>query len=418
MNSLLIDKSTMINDDSPLGDDEEEIIIYVDFEGTTGSNTFCNEKLELDMIGLDSEHPIMQVNGKYYEGTYEDAVGTYMFFEKNTDPVIEDEVFDKISTLKYYNKSRKILKMKRVFVKPRLEVLGDSNHPQSIPNLETIKAAGVPPNYQEEALLLWEEMRTERLEALNEYLEKQRQREEKRQQGIELESESDEDNPFAMYKPTTQKLPNTMLQTNKNNDKNGKIRHVDQSNTLTILDPGPSTSKENVAWADFVGNSTNIRQKHQSSIQPKNKGYIEILTTRSRKEKKKPRKKRNEKVGVIKTNKSTLNDGLQNCISNNKNKINDKSPADEIVLNTDNEQHSTTVTDEIVETIDISTDDVNNGIENIQLDDSPLLIDDDSSQNDNEIVDKKVEKQKKREAKMFEISQRLKKLATEINPNT
>lgn len=73
-----------------------------------------------------------------------------MFFDKNTELVIEDEVFDKTPSLKYYNKSRKVLKMKRVFVKPRLEVLGDSNHPQSIPNLETIKAAGVPPNYQKE----------------------------------------------------------------------------------------------------------------------------------------------------------------------------------------------------------------------------------------------------------------------------
>ncbi|KAK0172426.1 hypothetical protein PV328_005743 [Microctonus aethiopoides] len=414
----------MINDDSPLGDDEEDIFIYVDFEATTSSSIFCNEKLELDMIGLDSEHPIMQVNGKYYEGTYEDAVGTYMFFDKNTEPVIEDEVFDKTPSLKYYNKSKKVLKMKRVFVKPRLEVLGDSNHPQSIPNLETIKAAGVPPNYQKEALLFWEEMRTERLEALNEYLEKQRQREEKRQQGIELESDSDEDNPFAMYKPTAQKLADNTLQTNKNNDKDGENCLNKQSNTLKILDPGPSTSKENVAWSDFIGNPRNIK-KYESPIQRKNQGYIEIVKTRSRRQRKNPRKKRNEKVNDIATSKSVLNDGLQNCTLNNeKNKTNDESPADEIVSKVDDELHTMTITDEIIDTIDVSTDDVNYGIENMELEDSQLVIDDDSSENsekiipNTEMVDKKVEKQKKREAKMLEISQRLKKIASDINTNT
>lgn len=274
------------------------------------------------------------------------------------------------------------------------------------------------------ALLFWEEMRTERLEALNEYLEKQRQREEKRQQGIDLESDSDEDNPFAMYKPTVQKLTDNTLQTNKNNDKDGKNCLNNQSNTLTILDPGPSTSKENVAWSDFIGNSRNIK-KYESPIQRKNQGYIEIVKTRSRKEKKKPRKKRNEKVSDIATNKSVLNDGLQNCTLNNQeNKTNDESPTNEVVSKVDDELHTMTITDEIIETIDISTDDVNYGIENIELEDSKLVIDDDFSENseeivpNTEIVDKKVEKQKKREAKMFEISQRLKKIASDINTNT
>lgn len=43
-------------------------------------------------------------------------------------------------------------------------------------------------------------MRNNRLNALHLYLEKQRIREQKKSQGILLESESDEDNPFAMYR--------------------------------------------------------------------------------------------------------------------------------------------------------------------------------------------------------------------------
>lgn len=42
-------------------------------------------------------------------------------------------------------------------------------------------------------------MRSNRLNALHSYLEKQRIRQQKKSQGIILESESDEDNPFAIY---------------------------------------------------------------------------------------------------------------------------------------------------------------------------------------------------------------------------
>lgn len=45
-------------------EDEEEMLVYVEFEGLTGSDTFSNQDLQLDMIGIDSEHPIMEINGR------------------------------------------------------------------------------------------------------------------------------------------------------------------------------------------------------------------------------------------------------------------------------------------------------------------------------------------------------------------
>ena len=54
----------MFEEDDELPDDEQEILVYVEFDGSVAGNTFSNENLHLDMIGLDSEHPIMQVNGK------------------------------------------------------------------------------------------------------------------------------------------------------------------------------------------------------------------------------------------------------------------------------------------------------------------------------------------------------------------
>lgn len=73
-----------------------------------------------------------------------------MFFDKEKNPVVDDAVFDVPPKLKYSMKTRKILKMKRVFVKPRLEVMGDSDNVEFVPNVETLKEAGVPPAYQDE----------------------------------------------------------------------------------------------------------------------------------------------------------------------------------------------------------------------------------------------------------------------------
>lgn len=50
--------------ESDLSDDETEILVYVECEGYVNSNTFKNENLSLDIVGIDSEHPIMQINGK------------------------------------------------------------------------------------------------------------------------------------------------------------------------------------------------------------------------------------------------------------------------------------------------------------------------------------------------------------------
>lgn len=55
---------TKMQSDDELLEDEEEMLVYVEFEGLVGSNVFNNEELQLDMIGIDTEHPIMQVNGR------------------------------------------------------------------------------------------------------------------------------------------------------------------------------------------------------------------------------------------------------------------------------------------------------------------------------------------------------------------
>lgn len=50
--------------DTEIPEDEEEIFVYVEFEGLVDGNVFSEAQLQLDMIGIDTEHPIMQINGR------------------------------------------------------------------------------------------------------------------------------------------------------------------------------------------------------------------------------------------------------------------------------------------------------------------------------------------------------------------
>lgn len=65
----------------------------------------------------------------------------------------DDPVFDDIPSLTYFTKTKKILKMQRIFIKSRAEVLGDSSHHHCIPNLKTLRLAGVPCRYQEKGII-------------------------------------------------------------------------------------------------------------------------------------------------------------------------------------------------------------------------------------------------------------------------
>lgn len=50
--------------DDDLSESEEEMLVYVEFEDLVGSKTFSKEDLQLDMTAIDTEHPVMQINGR------------------------------------------------------------------------------------------------------------------------------------------------------------------------------------------------------------------------------------------------------------------------------------------------------------------------------------------------------------------
>lgn len=51
-------------DDDELQEDEEELLVYVEFPNCDENSMFGIERLKLDILGIDTETPIIQVNGK------------------------------------------------------------------------------------------------------------------------------------------------------------------------------------------------------------------------------------------------------------------------------------------------------------------------------------------------------------------
>ena len=381
--------------DEELSEDEEEILVYVEFEGLVDGNGFSEKQLQLDMIGVDTEHPIMQINGRFYEGAYEDLAGTYMFFTSDDTSVVNDPVFDAASNLKYFAKTRKFLKMQRIFIKPRTEVLGDSEDSQCIPNLNTLKQAGIPIRYYEQALSFWKTMRDDRLNALHLYLEKQRVRQQKKAQGIMLDSESDEDNPFAAYKHKDES-------DSVNNPEDARIesKRESQDNTEsleTIINACQNNVEELVAATEPKslilndGNSRLVRTIKTYKTKTLRKRNATIARNMQRK------KHRTKGKRLISDKKETESSNTgEKSEQPGRSNVTQTSDSTEIIRTVsenenEKEKEKETESEKVVAIIGESKVDINQ-----------------TSSTDNKVI-----KQRKREAKMKEISAQLKAIAEE-----
>ena len=82
-------------------------------------------------IGLDTEQPIVQIGNQVFAGTFEDTIGTSLFFtldDKDKDEAVlpaaaegKERVFDNAPTkrVEYVCKADKKLILKRVFLTPK-----------------------------------------------------------------------------------------------------------------------------------------------------------------------------------------------------------------------------------------------------------------------------------------------------------
>lgn len=98
-------------------DSEEELLVYAEFEDTVNIEKYR----AVHVLGVNGKNPVIQMDDTFFTGKFENALGTYMFFEEDPEPKSEDPLFDKLpeKNLKYLCKTKKLLNMEHAYVTPK-----------------------------------------------------------------------------------------------------------------------------------------------------------------------------------------------------------------------------------------------------------------------------------------------------------
>uniref|UniRef100_A0A8B9DDZ3 General transcription factor 3C polypeptide 6 n=1 Tax=Anser cygnoides TaxID=8845 RepID=A0A8B9DDZ3_ANSCY len=98
-------------------DEEEEQLVMVELSGIIDSDFLekCENKCKI--LGIETERPILQVDRYVFAGEYEDALGTCVVFEENTEHDAEGnqkvQLKYKCHTMKKLNMTRTLLTEKK-----------------------------------------------------------------------------------------------------------------------------------------------------------------------------------------------------------------------------------------------------------------------------------------------------------------
>lgn len=97
---------------------EQEFLVYVDFGPHLPFDELVDPETQIKIIGLDTDTPLAQVNGRFYQGDYDYAMGTKLFFAESDEDAKQHWFGQRYcgKTFKFMNKTDKVLNMKRIFV--------------------------------------------------------------------------------------------------------------------------------------------------------------------------------------------------------------------------------------------------------------------------------------------------------------
>uniref|UniRef100_A0A1A9WP07 Transcription factor TFIIIC triple barrel domain-containing protein n=1 Tax=Glossina brevipalpis TaxID=37001 RepID=A0A1A9WP07_9MUSC len=98
--------------------EEEEILVFADFNNQLSCNELTEEKPAIKIIGLDEKNPLAEINGNFFRGTYDFAMGTEVFFEKDLNAPPADPLFEATCRQKYkvFGKTNKVINFQRIYV--------------------------------------------------------------------------------------------------------------------------------------------------------------------------------------------------------------------------------------------------------------------------------------------------------------
>lgn len=86
--------------------DEETEDVVIEFEGNFDLDGVKGK--DIQVIGLDTDDPVLRIDSKFYKIDVKDSIGSRMIFEQKDD-----------GKLKYYAKTDKVMTARRVMIKPK-----------------------------------------------------------------------------------------------------------------------------------------------------------------------------------------------------------------------------------------------------------------------------------------------------------
>ncbi|EDW02278.1 GH19984 [Drosophila grimshawi] len=98
--------------------EETEYLVYADFKNHLAPHQLKHEDAAIRIIAIESETPMAEINGNIFKGSYDMALGTNVFFEKDTNSVFGDPLYEPVcrQQYKYVNKSDKVISFERVYI--------------------------------------------------------------------------------------------------------------------------------------------------------------------------------------------------------------------------------------------------------------------------------------------------------------
>ncbi|TRY62593.1 hypothetical protein TCAL_10819 [Tigriopus californicus] len=114
--------SNSVNESDSEWESDGEELIHVELTGIFQDELKRNPDIQIKFIGIESEHPIVQLGNQVFEGEHSQTLGTSVIFTKksgtdptsaNLDPVFQRPIGD---SLEYLCRSDSKLLCKRVFL--------------------------------------------------------------------------------------------------------------------------------------------------------------------------------------------------------------------------------------------------------------------------------------------------------------
>ncbi|EDW85650.2 uncharacterized protein Dwil_GK23044 [Drosophila willistoni] len=121
--------------------EETEYLVYADFKNHFPPHQLKHEDAAVKIIGIESDSPVAEINGHIFRGSYDFAMGTNLFFQKDSNAIVGDPLYESVCRqhYKYVNKCDKVINFDRVYIEnlPKEEPIAEVEQEQEEAKLST-----------------------------------------------------------------------------------------------------------------------------------------------------------------------------------------------------------------------------------------------------------------------------------------